>query len=180
MNENTFEDDLPFTFQDEGELQDVDPGYAEDAEADRRSIEQQIMEEENRKPVDGKVLHLKLSSNFQCVELDVRLPLDEGEEQAINTAIALVNDVGSRVFNDDKNPQKPTKRQVKEAAQAGPKTGLVAGGRYFAPELATDRQIEALYRCMGGQRSTYAQWTKEHASGVLSTLKERGLFVEKR
>lgn len=179
VNENTFEDDLPFTFQDEGELQDVDPGYAEDAEAERRSIEQQIMEEENRKPVEGKVLHLKLSSNFQCVELDVRLPMNEGEELAINTAIALVNDVGSRVLNDDKNPQKPTKRQVQAAAATSQK-GLVAGGRYFEPELATDRQIEALYRCMGGQRSTYAKWTKEHASGVLSTLKERGLFVEKR
>lgn len=160
------EDEMTIFDVTDPDYEDVDPGYAEDAEAERRSIEQQIMEEENRKPVEGKVLHLKLSSNFQCVELDVRLPLSEGEKLAIKTAVSLVNDLGSHVFNDDKNPAKPTKNQAKAAG--------------LAPELATDRQIEALYRCMGGQRSTYAKWTKEHASGVLSTLKERGLFVEKR
>ena len=65
-------------------------------------------------------VRIQLSSNFQVIELTFNSLKDgEFDEEDVNQAIALVNDLGKRVINDIKTAPK-TQESKKEEERATP------------------------------------------------------------
>lgn len=160
------EDDLPYGTIPEEDLEKPDPTDEDDPafEGLKKRMKEApekraAMDPEPSMPRPHHVFHVKLASNFQTVELDYT-----GDGRSLYQAVELVNWLGSHVVNSDKAGAEKKKEQKRDPDQ---------------PEMASDRQIEALYRALGGSRSTYAKWTREQAWGTLNSLQQQGLLPPK-